>query len=167
MERGDRDIMKRPPRPAREPVISSDMAIGIAVIAVVDAIAILTAFALGLQRYPGQLEAAQTIAFVTLCTSELVRAFTARSEYHSVLSVGVASNRWMVGAVAVSFALVLLVVYVPFLQPFFDTVPLGLDDWLLMLPFFFASATAMELVKLYFRRRWAGAMGSSIGAANG
>jgi Ca2+-transporting ATPase len=73
----------------------------------------------------------------------------------------------MVGAVAVSFALVLLVVYVPFLQPFFDTVPLGLDDWLLMLPFFFASATAMELVKLYFRRRWAGAMGSSIGAANG
>jgi Ca2+-transporting ATPase len=159
MERGDRDIMKRPPRPAREPVINSDMAIGIAVIAIVDAIAILTAFALGLQRYPGQLEAAQTIAFVTLCTSELLRAFTARSEYHSVFSIGVVSNRWMVGAVAVSLALVLMVVYVPFLRPFFDTVPLTLDDWLLMFPFFFASAIAMELVKLYFRRRVAGAMG--------
>jgi nucleotide-binding universal stress UspA family protein len=44
-------------------------------------------------------------------------------------------------------------VYLPFLQPFFDTVPLTLDDWLLMLPFFFASPIAMELLKLYFRRR--------------
>ena len=159
MERGDRDIMKRPPRPPREPVINSDMAIGIAVIAIVDAVAILTAFALGLQRYPGHLEAAQTMAFVSLCTSELIRAFTARSEYHSILSIGLFSNRWMVGAVTVSFALVLTVVYVPFVQPFFDTVPLTLDDWLLMLPFFFASPIAMELVKLYFRRRIGGARG--------
>ena len=64
------------------------------------------------------------MAFVTLCVSELVRAFTARSEYHSVFTIGVFSNRWMVGATVVSFLLVLLVVYVPFLQPFFDTVPL-------------------------------------------
>ncbi len=159
MEEGDRDIMKHPPRPPKEPVINADMAIGISVIAVVDAIAILTAFHLGLQRYPGQLEAAQTIAFVTLCTSELIRAFTARSEYHSVLFIGMFSNRWMVWAVAVSFLLVLMVVYVPFLAPFFDAVPLTLDDWLLMLPFFFASPIAMELVKLYFRRRTASVMG--------
>ena len=43
-----------------------------------------------------------------------------------------------------------MVVYVPFLQPFFDTVPLTLDDWLMMLPFFFASAIAMELLKALF-----------------
>ena len=84
MEKGDPDIMKHQPRPPKEPVINRDMAIGIGVIAVVDAIAILLAFYFGLQRYPGHLEAAQTIAFVTLCTSELIRAFTARSEYHSV-----------------------------------------------------------------------------------
>jgi nucleotide-binding universal stress UspA family protein len=48
---------------------------------------------------------------------------------------------------------VLMVVYVPFLRPFFDTVPLTLDDWLMMLPFFLASAIAMELLKVYFRRR--------------
>ena len=52
---------------AEEPVINRDMAIGIGVIAVVDAIAILSVFYLALQRYPGHLEAAQTIAFVTLC----------------------------------------------------------------------------------------------------
>jgi nucleotide-binding universal stress UspA family protein len=54
---------------------------------------------------------------------------------------------------------VLLVVYVPFMQPFFDTVPLTLDDWLMMAPFFFASAIAMELLKLYFRWRSAKQMG--------
>ncbi|MGQ0544614.1 MAG: HAD-IC family P-type ATPase, partial [Betaproteobacteria bacterium] len=165
MEKGDRDIMKHPPRPPKEPVINRDMAIGIGVIAVVDALAILWIFMLGLQRYPGHLEAAQTIAFVTLCTSELVRAFTARSEYHSVFAIGVFSNRWMVWAVSASFLLVLAVVYVPFLNPFFDTVPLTLEDWLMMLPFFFASAVAMELLKVYFRRRAAAARPALPGAA--
>jgi Ca2+-transporting ATPase len=155
MEKGDPDIMKHQPRPPKEPVINRDMAIGIGVIAVVDAIAILLAFYFGLQRYPGHLEAAQTIAFVTLCTSELIRAYTARSEYHSVFAIGVFSNKWMNWAVLASFLLVLAVVYVPPLRPFFDTVPLTLDDWLLMFPFFFASPIAMELVKVYFRNRTA------------
>ncbi len=159
MEKGDPDIMKHPPRPPKEPVINRDMAIGIGVIAVVDAIAILLAFYFGLQRYPGNLEAAQTIAFVTLCTSELLRAYTARSEYHSVFAIGVFSNKWMNWAVLASFLLVLAVVYVPFLQPFFDTVPLTLNDWLFMFPFFFASPIAMELVKVYFRRRTGEAVG--------
>jgi Ca2+-transporting ATPase len=153
MEKGDKDIMKHPPRPPKEPVINRDMAIGIGVIAVVDAIAILTAFYLALQRYPGHIEVAQTVAFVTLCTSELIRAYTARSEYHSVFAIGMFSNKWMNWAVLASFLLVLAVVYVPVLNPFFDTVPLSGDDWLMMLPFFFASPIAMELVKLYFRRR--------------
>jgi nucleotide-binding universal stress UspA family protein len=112
-----------------------------------------------MQRYPGHLEAAQTMAFVTLCTSEMIRAFTARSEYHSVFAIGVFSNRWMVWAVGVSFLLVLMVVYVPFLRPFFDTVPLTAGDWLFMLPFFFASPVAMELLKVHFRRRAAQAQG--------
>jgi Ca2+-transporting ATPase len=153
MEKGDKDIMKHAPRPPKEPVINRDMAIGIGVIALVDALAILTVFWFALGRYPGHLEAAQTMAFVTLCVSELVRAFTARSEYHSIFAIGFFSNKWMVWAVGASLSLVLLVVYVPFLQPFFDTVPLTLNDWLFMLPFFFASAIAMELLKLFFRSR--------------
>ena len=153
LEKGDTDIMKHPPRSPTEPVINRDMAIGIGIVGVVDALAILAVFYLALQRYPDQLVAAQTIAFVTLCSSELIRAFTARSEYHSIFAIGVFSNRWMVWAVGVSFLLVLMVVYVPFLRPFFDTVPLTVDDWLFMLPFFFASPAAMELLKVYFRKR--------------
>ncbi len=151
LEKGDPDIMKYPPRSPQEPVINRDMAIGIGVIGLVDALAVLGVFFLALQRYPGELMAAQTIAFVTLCSSELIRAFTARSEHHSIFTIGVFSNRAMVWAVGVSFLLVLLVVYVPFLQPFFDTVPLTPGDWLFMAPFFFASPMAMELLKVYFR----------------
>ncbi|HWI15730.1 MAG TPA: HAD-IC family P-type ATPase, partial [Burkholderiales bacterium] len=157
MEKGDADIMKHPPRAATEHVINRDMALGIGVVGLVDAIAVLTVFFIALQRYPGHLEVAQTIAFVTLCTSELIRAFTARSEYRSIFAIGVFSNRWMVWAVGVSFLLVMMVVYVPFFQPFFDTVPLTTGDWLLMLPFFFAAPAAMELLKIYFARRAAAA----------
>ena len=52
MEKGDKDIMQHPPRPPKEPVINRDMAIGIGVIALVDALAILTVFYFALQRYP-------------------------------------------------------------------------------------------------------------------
>jgi Ca2+-transporting ATPase len=153
LEKGERDIMKQPPRPPTEPVVNKDMGIGIGVIGIVDAIAVLVVFYIGLQRYPGHLEAAQTMAFVALCTSEMMRAFTARSEYNSVFAIGVFANRWMVWAVGVSLLLVLMVVYVPFLRPFFATVPLTADDWLVMLPFLFASPIAMELLKAYFRGR--------------
>jgi len=165
LEKGDDDIMKQPARSPKEPVINRDMAVGIGVVGIVDMIAILALFYLAIQRYPGHLEAAQTMAFVTLCTSELIRAFAARSEYHSVFSIGVFSNRWMVAAVALSFVLVLVVVYVPFLALFFDAVPLTGGDWLLMLPFFFASPVAMELLKIYFRRGKASAGDEARSAA--
>jgi P-type Ca2+ transporter type 2C len=157
MEKGEPDTMRQPPRPPAEPLVNRDMTIGISVVAAVDAIAILLVFYLGMDRYPRQIEAAQTMAFVTLSLSELVRAFTARSEHLSIFKIGVFSNPWMVGATVLSFLLVLIVVYVPFLQPFFYTVTLTPDDWLFMLPFFFASPIAMELIKVYIRRhrKWA------------
>jgi len=153
MEKGEPDIMKQRPRPPSEPLVNADMTLGILIVAAVDTIAILLVFYLGMERYSGRLEAAQTMAFVTLSVSELVRAFTARSEYLSVFKIGVFSNPWMAGATIVSFLLVLAVVYVPFLQPFFYTVALRSEDWLFMLPFFFASPVAMELVKTYIRHK--------------
>ena len=151
LEKGDPDIMKRPPRPTREPVINWEMQIGTAVQAVVMTMAVLLAYYWALQIYPQEVEHAQTMAFVTLCMSELLRAFTARSEHYGVFSIGVFSNRWMLWAVGASFLLVLLVVYVPFLRPFFDTVGLSLRDWLLMIPFIFMASIAAEITKVYLR----------------
>ena len=152
LEKGDTDIMRRPPRPTNEPVINREMQWGIVIQSIAITTAVLAAFLCGLQRFPNDLAAAQTLAFVTLTTSELFRAFTSRSEYHSIFSIGLLSNRWMVIAVGSSFLLLLAVLYVPFLQPFFSTVPLSLQEWLLILPLILLPSIAAELTKLVLRR---------------
>jgi len=146
--------MKRPPRPPKEPVINKDMRLGIVVQGIAMTAAILASFVYGLRAFPGHLEGAQTVAFATLVLSELLRAFTSRSEHYSVFSIGVASNRWMVLAVGSSLLLLLAVVYVPFLQPVFSTVPLGASHWLSILPFAFVAPAAAEITKIFLRRRY-------------
>ncbi len=151
LEKGEPDLMKQPPRPTKEPVINREMRISAVIQAIVMTGSVLSAFYLALNRYPGNIEAAQTVAFVTLSMSELLRAFTARSQRYSVFSIGILSNRWMVWAAGGSGALILLAVYVPFLRPFLNTVALGADDWLMMTPFIFSNAIAAELTKAGIR----------------
>jgi Ca2+-transporting ATPase len=155
MEKGDPDIMMRPPRPAKEPVINKDMLIGIIAIPIADVIAVLGAFVWALNRYPGDIITAQTVAFATLICSELLRAYTSRSENYSVFSTNPFSNRWLVMATGLSFVLLLASIYLPFLSPVFDTVPLTLNDWLRMVPFMLIAPAVAELVKASFRWRTA------------
>jgi Ca2+-transporting ATPase len=112
---------------------------------------VLGAYYLALKTYPEDLARAQTIAFVTLCVSELLRAFTARSEHYSMLSIGFFSNKWMFWANGSSLLIVLIAVYVPFLNPFFDTVPLSIGDWVFMFPFMCLASIAAEITKVYLR----------------
>jgi len=153
MEKGDPDIMKVPPRPAKEPIINWEMQIGTAVQAIVMTAAVLIAYYYALKAYPNDLARAQTIAFVTLCVSELLRAFTARSEHYSMFSSGLFSNVWMLWANGSSLLIVLIAVYVPFLNPFFSTVPLSIGDWLFMIPFMCLASIAAEITKIYLRRK--------------
>ena len=162
MEKGDPDIMKRPPRPTREPVINWEMRVGTVVQAVVMTAAVLLAYYWALQIYPQQVDRAQTIAFATLCLSELFRAFTARSEHHGIFSIGVFTNRWMIWAVLGSAALVFFAIYVPFLQPFLDTTRLSLSDWITMIPFILMASVAAEITKVYIRHRAAKMAHSSV-----
>jgi Ca2+-transporting ATPase len=153
MEKGDPDIMKLPPRPAKEPIINWEMQIGTAVQAIVMTAGVLWAYYLALKAYPDDLARAQTIAFVTLCVSELLRAFTARSEHYSMFSTGLFSNVWMLWANGSSLLIILIAVYVPFLNPFFGTVPLSIGDWLFMIPFMCVASIAAEITKIYLRRK--------------
>jgi len=156
MEKGDPDIMNLPPRPTKEPVINWEMQIGTVVQAIVMTAAVLGAYYFALQKYPQDLPRAQTIAFVTLCVSELLRSFTARSEHYSLFSSGLFSNKWMLWANGSSLLVVLISVYVPFLNPFFDTVPLSVDDWIFMLPYMILASIAAEITKVYLRHKAAG-----------
>ncbi len=152
LEKGDPDIMRRPPRPTGEPIINREMQWGIVIQSVAITATVLAAFIYGLRLFPDHLEAAQTLAFVTLTTSELFRAFTSRSEYYSLFSIGLFSNKWMLLANVSSLLLLLAVVYVPFLQPLFSTVPLGLREWSAVLPLTLIPSVAAELTKLVLRR---------------
>ncbi|HQE18776.1 MAG TPA: cation-translocating P-type ATPase C-terminal domain-containing protein, partial [Aggregatilineales bacterium] len=76
-----------------------------------------------------------------------------RSEIYSIFQIGVFSNKYMQYAVFASIALLLAVVYIPFLQPVFDTVPLSLLDWAEIIPLMLVPSIAAELYKLYLRSR--------------
>lgn len=89
-------------------------------------------FALALRLRPGMEEWARTLAFTTLVVSQLLYAFVCRSEELTVWEAGPLANRYLVGAVLVSFAMQLAVVYWSPLAAVFRTVPLDAADWLLV-----------------------------------
>ncbi len=152
-EKGDPDIMLQKPRPPKEPIINRHMLVGIIVQTIAITAATLGAFAVGRYYSPNGLELAESMAFVTLSVSELLRAYTARSEYYPLLKIGVFKNKLMNWAVLASLVLILLVIYVPFLQPIFNTAPITGEEWLIMLPMILFPSIAAELTKLFMSKR--------------
>lgn len=146
-EKGDPDIMDQKPRPPSEAIINRFMTAGILIQTVAITFVTLTAYMIGLQLFSGDPLMPSTMAFVTISTSELIRAFTARSERYPLIKVGPFSNRLMNYAVLTSLALLLLVIYVPFLQPIFNTTSLGWEQWQYILPLIFIPAVAAESSK--------------------
>jgi Ca2+-transporting ATPase len=176
MEKGDPDVMERPPRPKDEPIVNGTMKIGIAVQTVAQTGAVLGAFVLGLLWHLREgdhvtsggsalaylltydwsgvdVQSAETMAFVTLSLCELFRANTVRSERASLFELGVSSNRYMLLAIGVSLALLFTVVAVPWLQPMFNTHFLSPTEWSVVLGFALVPAVAEEVTKWLLRRR--------------
>ncbi len=152
-EKGDPDIMDRKPRPKNEPIINRFMQMGILIQTIAITGVTLSAYFLGLKLQPDQPEFAEAMAFVTLSLSELVRAYTARSEYYPLLKIGIFSNRNMNLAILFSAALIFAVIYIPFFNPIFNTVPLGWKQWEVLLPLLLVPSLAAEAVKLIAQRR--------------
>lgn len=140
VEKGEPDIMNQPPRNPDEQIISKDIRDNIIVQSIAIAVSTLAAFYIGLHYlYPNlstelNHTSARTVAFVTLILSELFRSFAVRSDKYTVWELGITSNKQLLYAFLGSTILTLLVVYLPFAQPLFDTVPLDLKAWLVVLP---------------------------------
>ena len=166
--------MARRPRPRHEPIINGSMRLGIGVQTVVQTFAVLAAFAVGLYGHiAGSLPAgtnpllavlqsdwrgvnvqsAETMAFVTLSLCELFRAFAVRSERQFLAQLGLFTNRWMLVAVGSSIVLLLLTVFVPFLQPIFNTQPLTWAEWQVVLVMALLPALAEEGLKAWTKSR--------------
>ncbi len=174
MEKGDPDIMDRPPRPKEESIVHGPMKSGIVIQTIMQTGAVLTAFIIGLywtiadQLPAGQnpltavlqfdwsgvdVQTAETMAFVTLALCELFRAYTVRSERTSLFKLGVFSNKYMQYAVLLSITLTLMVVIVPFLQPIFNTHMPTAQEWVVIFVLAPIPAIAEEITKFFLRRQ--------------
>ena len=151
-EKGDPGIMNKPPRPPDEPIINRHMQIGIVVQTIAITATTLIAFFIGLSD-PVHTHYAETMAFVTLSTSELFRAYTARSEYFPLLKIGVFTNKWMNYAILVSMILILVVVYVPVLNGPFGTEPLSWLQWIEILPLILIPSVVAEVTKFVLNKK--------------
>jgi Ca2+-transporting ATPase len=151
-----KDVMRRPPRGLTDRVIDRPMQLNIVFIGLVMAAATLLTIDWrlpgGLIAGSGSLEEARTMGFTVLVVAQLFNAFNARSSRESAFHRAFANWRLLV-AVAVAFALQVLVVHVPLLNTGFGTVPLSLGDWLACVAIASSVLWADELRKIIGRRR--------------
>ncbi|GAB4010327.1 cation-translocating P-type ATPase [Spirosoma migulaei] len=70
----------------------------------------------------------QTMTFTVLCFSQLGNAIAIRSHRTSVFSIGPFSNKPMLGAILLTVALQLMIIYTPFFNNLFSTKPLTLTE---------------------------------------
>jgi len=145
----DPDIMRRLPRQSTEPVISKDQAFLMLAQGAFIAFCSLLAFGLVLFIEKGSIERARTAAFVVLSCSQLFHSFNCRSMTKSIFKIGLFTNKKLILAVLVSFALQMSVVCIAPLQRIFKTEPLGLFEWGLVIFISSFPLWMMELVKAY------------------
>ncbi|MBD1379987.1 cation-translocating P-type ATPase [Metabacillus arenae] len=132
LDKPEGNLMNRKPRHPREGVFARGLAWKVISRGFLIGIATLAAFIIIYNRQPDNLIYAQTIAFATLVMAQLIHVFDCRSE-RSIFDRNPFGNIYLIGAVASSILLMLIVIYYPPLQPIFHTVAILPQDWLLVL----------------------------------
>lgn len=131
MEPGEKDEMQKPPIVRNESLFTRMMWSRILLM-----MPTLTAATLGwfLFRLHAGIPFAQvqTEAFTVLAVCEWFNVLNCRSEYRSVFRSGLFTNRWLIFGLIVSNLLQLAVVFVPWLNAVFHTVPFGIQEFLLI-----------------------------------
>ncbi len=130
MEEIDADVMQHPPRDRDESIFAGG--VGGATLLQGGMIGLLTlaAYYIGSRTtLPNAgIPLGETMAFAVLALSQLVHVQNIRSPL-SLFRVGFFSNPHMVKAVALSFALVVVPLSVPFLQDVFELIPMNAAEW--------------------------------------
>jgi Ca2+-transporting ATPase len=150
-EAEEKGIMQRPPRPPGESVFAHGMWQHILWVGLLMGALCVFTQSWALRNSPDNW---QTMVFTVLTMCQMYHVLAIRSERESLFSIGVASNRLLLGAVALTFALQLAIIYIPELNPIFETTPLSLQDlaWCVLLPsvVFFG----VEIEKWMLRQAW-------------
>ena len=100
--------------------------------------------------HDAQMTEARTMGFTILVFAQMLNALCSRSHDQSVF-VGLFANKWLWAAIALSTLLQVVVIYVPFLNTAFGTMPLSAGAWFECLGLAMIVLVASELRKCVLR----------------
>jgi Ca2+-transporting ATPase len=144
--------MERPPRPPTEGVLTKRTASIMLMQGTIIGLLTLGAFLFEYLVMGGGVDRARVVAFSTTIFAQNVHAFNVRSNRYSVFQLGFLSNPWLLVSFGVVIVSELAVIYVPFLQPIFRTMPLGAQDWVVVIGLGAMPLVIVEFIKLINRR---------------
>ena len=149
-EPAERGIMRRPPRVPQESLFAHGMGWQILLGG-----GLLAALCLGLQHWAigtGDTHW-QTMVFTVLTLGQMALGLAIRSDTDSLFTLGLMSNKPLLGAVLLTFALQMATIYVPWLNPIFKTQPLAAWELGLCVALAALVFVAVELEKAWRRQR--------------
>ncbi|MGB3713232.1 MAG: cation-translocating P-type ATPase [Candidatus Promineifilaceae bacterium] len=154
VEPAEKGTMSRPPFKPGESVFSQGIGLQIIWIGIVMG---AVSLGVGLVAYVAQGSTLggtwRTMIFTTLTLAQMGNALATRSKRDSLFTIGITSNRVMLGAVLLTFILQLAVIYLPFLQRLFKTEALSGYELLICLVMSTVVFWATELEKWFLRRK--------------
>jgi len=163
LEPVEKGIMDRPPRAAKEPVLDKRGVIMILLLGGYIGLGTLWLFHHYLvMGHENAVATAETVAFTGIILLEKMNVFNFRALREPLYVVGFFANPWILVAWFVTVGLQVCVIYVPFLQRAFHTVPLGWSDWGLML---LVAAPVFLFAELFKWLNWRSRRSEKMGAA--
>ncbi len=136
LDPAENDIMLRKPRGAKDHIFSQGLLKLIVSRGVFIGLSTLGVF-VSILYFVNNVELARTGAFMTLVMTQLIHVFECKSETKTIYEIPLLNNIPLILAVLCSLVMILGVVYIPLFQGIFETVPLGLNEWLIILGFTF------------------------------
>ena len=151
LEPSHSDIMKRKPRDPRESMPSRTLMIYTLGIAAAIVAGTLGMYIATLQSN-ADVSYARTVAFVGLGFFTVYNAYSSRSLQESVFSMNPWGNKTLLLGIGLSILAILAVVYIPFMQFIFETRPLTIESWALILTTGLLVLLAAEIMKKLLSR---------------
>lgn len=155
VEPAEPNVMKRPPFSPRESIFARGLGsymIRVGIIFAILTIAMMS-WAYGYTHTPGHRDpdAWKTMVFTTLCLAQMGHAIAIRSNTQLTIELNPLSNVFVWGAVIVTTALQLMLIYVPPLRAFFGTHYLSGFELLVCFGFSALMFVWIEMEKLFLR----------------
>ncbi len=151
MEKGDPDIMKKPPRSSNEGLFANGLGINCVIQGAALAIITLISYVVGEIFENGAFHLTtsmdgMTMAFLTLSMAELFHSFNMRSLDKSLLKVK-GHNNILYATLIGAFVLTLAVLYIPFLADAFDFAHISFTEFIIALALAFLIIPFVEIQK--------------------